>query len=193
MKITKLILLFCWSLPGTASETNVVFKVLETPGRNYTNATIKSITPAYAVVYHDGGIAKMPTAELPSFLNIKSDTNNVAAFEAQEARDAIVRRVDNLRRTQAVLKTNLAKLEAEKAELDGAVKSAQSLTISSTKERKRRGEVNIGTYVSDYGAGRYAKELRVVEKQITQLKAQIAAIDQQIGAIKSRITTDASP
>jgi hypothetical protein len=74
----------------------------------YTNATIMSVTPAFADVDFDGGIARVPLANLPDFLQQRYyyDPTNAAQFAVQE------------KAREAARKLAKAKAAAEQARLD---------------------------------------------------------------------------
>jgi hypothetical protein len=74
----------------------------------YTNATIISVTPAFADVDFDGGIARVPLGNLPDFLQQRYhyDPANAAQFAVQE------------KAREAARKLAIAKAAAEQARLD---------------------------------------------------------------------------
>jgi hypothetical protein len=78
---------FCFCILGivalvfsATAQTN--FDVLICQNASYTNATIIRATPAYVVVDHSGGIAKVALTNLPTILQIKYHYDPAAAEDA---------------------------------------------------------------------------------------------------------------
>jgi len=73
------------SAPAQTNDSNV-FPLLTIRGENLTNATIWTVTPSYAVIYHRNGAKRVPLADLPEFLQKRYgyDPAKAQAFDAAE-------------------------------------------------------------------------------------------------------------
>jgi hypothetical protein len=78
-----------WPAGAQTAGTNEIIPLLAlTTGPNYTNAMIYRVTPAYAVVAYDGGLAKVALSNMPAAYQEKYryDPAQAAAFLTDESR-----------------------------------------------------------------------------------------------------------
>lgn len=94
-----IILLFLASMCN-ATDTNVFFKVLETQGRNYTNATVKSFTPSHLTVYHGGGIARVEISDVSPEIQKQFGYNAEKATEYETEQQKTAKEKANKERQQ---------------------------------------------------------------------------------------------
>jgi hypothetical protein len=94
---TKLVLLLSLGALASGAQTN--FDVLVCKNASYTNATIVGATPAYLLVSHDHGVAKVTLTNLPDSLqqHYHYDPDKAAAAAAAEK----VRQVENAKANAA--------------------------------------------------------------------------------------------
>jgi hypothetical protein len=110
--IKTFLVLLCVSGSVLAADTNeLVFGVLHTAQGDYNHARIIRVTPAYAVVSHDGGLTKVALTNLPEFYQQKFnyDPQKAADFlagEQQKQIDTLNTRVEAQRRLAAQRGTN---------------------------------------------------------------------------------------